>query len=633
MPAPLLLRITGPHARQERGALAISAVSRTAAVGLELLRPWPLAIAVDGALAGHGWGSLSPGGLLIAAGAGVVVITAAASGCDLVADVSAERAAERVGARLRTEVFEKCLRLSLRWHDRNRAGELVSRLSTDVGRVLDALVAVTTTFLPDLVRLTVVVVLLAVFDPALAGVALAVVPLLAVFAVRQRRRVREAQQGARRSAGRLAALVTDIVRNVRAVQAFDHAGRTSSDFGASNRDVLSANVRAVSVEARWSPIADLVLAIGSGLVLVVGGQAVLGGRMSTGDLLVVVAYLSALYSPVRSLSRLSGTLAKSHASAERLDDILCCGELVRELPRARFAPWGTTGVSFDHVTFGYAGDHPVLEDFTLDVRAGETLCLLGPSGVGKSTVLHLLLRLYDVDAGAIRLDGADLRGLTLISLRSRMAFVPQDPWLFDDTLLGNIRYGAAYSDERRLMAAAELAGVGEFAHRLPLGYHSPVGEAGVLLSGGQRRRVALARAVAANAPVLLLDEPTASLDDASAHQVIEAVRRSTFGRTAIIVTHDQRLAAIASRVIEMSPPDRQSPPVFVPSLEREVTTMIPNARISAPVTHHGRVPQPLAQPVPEPLARLRCQVTERSAQRSPPARRIAAGGRRDRHVA
>jgi ATP-binding cassette subfamily B protein len=556
---PDTIAVLRPGIRGERKALGASAVVGIAGVAFELGRPWPLALAVDYAIAGRPFAGLTPQSLLLVAGGAVVLFTLIAESGELGSTVLAERAAERVGARMRQDMFDRATTLSLGWHDRMRSGELVSRLTTDVGRLLDALVAVTAQLLPDVVRLVMVLVLLAVVSPGLALVALAVVPPLAVFAVRQRRRVRNVQQQARHHSGRLAASATDLFRNVRAVQAFSANTRPTQAFHQRNAALLDVNLRAVTTEARWSPVANVVLAIGTGLVLVVGGRQVLAGHLSTGDLLVVTAYLAALYSPVRGLSRLSGLLAKSNASAVRVHDVLACTDEVADAQDARSAPPLVTGVWFAGVRFGYQPGLPVLDGFDLIVPAGQTVCLLGPSGAGKSTVLHLLLRLYDVDAGGIMLDGIDLRAIAKQSLRQAVAFVPQDPWLFDTTIAQNIALGAVGSGSAQVRAAGRAALVDEFADQLPNGYDSLVGEGAAQLSGGQRRRIALARAVISNAPLMLLDEPTASLDPTSAGAVITAIERCAAGRTVLMVTHDPRLAAIADDVVTLERRDSHRP--------------------------------------------------------------------------
>ena len=364
------------------------------------------------------------------------------------------------------------------------------------------------------------------------------------------------QQRARAESGRFAALAADLVRNVRAIQAFDRGATSRTAFGRRNDALLASSLRAVTVEARWAPVADIVLAVGSGLVLAVGGHQVLAGRMSTGELVVVTAYVSALYSPVRGLSRLSGVLAKSAASATRVADVLHSSDRVPDAPHAVAAPPVREGVRLRGVHFGYRPDRPVLRGFDLDLPAGTTTCLLGPSGAGKSTILQLLLRLHDVDAGAVLVDGIDVRDITLAGLRARIAYVPQDPWLFDATLAENIAFGSPSVARHRIRAAGRHALVDEFADLLPNGYDTPLGEAGARLSGGQRRRVALARAAAQRRP----DRPARRAHRVarrrSAARVVAAIRRATAGRTVLLVTHDRDLAEIADRVVVLDPPNR-----------------------------------------------------------------------------
>jgi len=553
MKLPLSLVVAGPAARVQRPALAAAAGLVVLRVGAVLLRPWPLALAVDYALAPEPQTGLDPVLLLALSALAGVLLSTVIGLLDMASLQAAEGAAERIGASLRATMFQTTMTRSLRWHDRMRSGELVSRLTTDVGRVLDGVVAVTTSFLPDAVMLVGVIALLCVFDPELALIGLTVAPVLAALAVRQRRLIRTAQQDARTESGRLAGATTDLLRNVRAVQAFGRIDRAATIFGARNRAVLDVEQRAIGVDARWTPIADVVLAIGAAVVLVVGGRHVLTGALTTGQLLVVLAYLRDLYSPVRGLTRLSAVLAKAGASATRVQEVLDCDEAVEDLAGAQPAPALRAGVRFERVSFSYESAHPVLRDFHLDIDAGETICLLGPSGIGKSTVLHLLLRLYDVDAGRITIDGVDLRDCTQRSLRERFAFVPQDPWLLDATVAENIAFGNQDATRAGVIAAGRAALVEEFADRLPFGYDTPLGEGGVRLSGGQRRRVAIARAAVSSAPMVLLDEPTSSLDPVSAAAVIEAIRTTTTHRTVLLVTHDRDLASLADRVVTLLP--------------------------------------------------------------------------------
>jgi ABC-type multidrug transport system fused ATPase/permease subunit len=563
---PGSLRVALPYLRPERRRLGVGVGMATSEIVLRLLEPWPLALAIDHALGDKRFtGLLEPlnglgsTGLLVAAGVATVLFSAGSGLLDAGTRWMVETAAERVGGALRAAIFSHVLGLSLRWHDRTRIGEVISRLSGDVGRVLDALIAVCVSFLPNSLLLVSALGLLFLMDPVLALLGVAVIPLLVWLAIGQRRRVKAAELSSRDAGGRLASTTTDLLRNVRAVQAFGRLDRAVDMYGRPNDTAIEARIRATSTQVRWSPIPGVVLAVGTGVVLVVGGLRVQEGVLSIGELLVVLTYLGELQSPVRSLVRLSSVRAKAAASSLRIAEVLDCTEAVQDPDAPRPVPPVREGLRLEHVWFSYSPDRPVLADFDLTVGAGETVCLFGPSGAGKSTVLHLLLRLYDVEAGRVLVDGIDVRDFSVVELRRQLAFVPQDPWLLDGTVAENIAFGSATATRAQVLAAGRAAWVDEFALSLPEGYDTPLGEGGVRLSGGQRRRIALARAVVSSAPVVLLDEPTTSLDAEAARQVVGAIRSATRDRTVLLVTHDPVLAAIADRTVHVAPGWRKAP--------------------------------------------------------------------------
>jgi ABC-type multidrug transport system fused ATPase/permease subunit len=562
-----------PYLRPERGKLALGVGAATGQIGFRLLEPWPLALAVDNALGGRplegpfrvlaGLGST---GLLVVAGVATVVFIGASSLLDAYSRSIVQAASERVAGQMRVAVFSHVVALSLRWHDRVRTGEVLSRLTTDVGRVLDAVDTVCMTLLPNLLLLAGTLTVLLIVDPPLALLGLMVLPLLAWLTARQRRRVRSAEVAARAASGRLSGTATDLLRNVRAIQAFGRSDRAVGMFAAPNGSLVGAQTRAIRTSAWWAPVPDIILAVGGGIVLVAGGLQVRQGLITTGELLVVLMYLGDLQSPVRSLVRLMSVRAKASASAGRLCEVLDCTEAVADPKDPVPVPPVREGLRLECVRFAYSPDRPVLTGLDLTVAAGETVCLFGPSGAGKSTVLHLLLRLYDADSGRVLIDGVDVRRFASVELRRQLAFVPQDPWLLDGTIAENIAFGSATATRAQVLAAGRAAWVDEFALALPEGYDTPLGESGVRLSGGQRRRVALARAVVSSAPVVLLDEPTTSLDAEAARQVVGAIRSATRERTVLLVTHDPVLAAIADRTVHVKPPWQETPAPAVADL-------------------------------------------------------------------
>jgi ATP-binding cassette subfamily B protein len=423
------------------------------------------------------------------------------------------------------------------------------------------MVAWFTVLVPEVLTLAGMVVVVLAIDLTLGLAALAVVPPLALVVALRRRRIRTAQRASRDADAALASEATEVLRNVRVVQAFTREDEAGGQFSGRSRSAVSAALGAMDLEARWSPVADLLLALGGGLVLWLGVTAVTSGRMTLGTLLVVLAYLSSLYGPIRALARLARTLARGAASRERVLEVLDSGEVVPEAARPLPAGPPRQGLALRGVWFAYAEGAPVLRHLDLEVAAGERVCVVGPTGAGKSTLLALLLRFYDPEAGAVELDGTDLRDLELGSLRRQFALVPQDPWMLDGTVADNVAFGGssggrtpprmdlASPRDERLEAVAAQTGLHELIQRLPEGWNTQIGEGGVRLSGGQRRRVALARAILRDASVLLLDEPTSGLDAASEQAVIDALDRAAEGRTVLSVSHRLRLAARADRVV------------------------------------------------------------------------------------
>ena len=556
VPAPAGRQSLRRFLRPYRGTLSLASGLILVETLLDLARPWPLKLAVDNAIGGQPVGGplgvldqLGPAGLAaVAAGAGIGLVGIGALVGYLITYLTSATA-ERVGADLRESVFGRLLGLGLPFHDRHRSGDLVTRLTGDVARVEDSMVAWFTVLVPEVLTLAGMVVVVLAIDLTLGLAALTVVPPLALVVALRRRRIRVAQRASRDADAALASEATEVLRNVRVVQAFTREGEAGGQFSGRSRSAVRAALGAMDLEARWSPVADLLLAAGGGLVLWLGVTAVTSGRMTLGTLLVVLAYLSSLYGPIRALARLARTLARGAASRERILEVLDSGEVVPEAAEPLQAGPPRQGLALRGVWFAYAEGAPVLRHLDLEVAAGERVCVVGPTGAGKSTLLALLLRFYDPDAGAVELDGADLRDLDLASLRRQLALVPQDPWMLDGTVADNVRFGRPGATREEVEAAARATRVDELIERLPDGWDTQIGEGGVRLSGGQRRRVALARAILRDASVLLLDEPTSGLDAASEQAVLDALDRAAEGRTVLSVSHRLSLAARADRVV------------------------------------------------------------------------------------
>ncbi len=592
----------GGLARAHRPVLALAAVLILVEAALELARPWPLQFVVDHVLGGRplpawadGASGLSVTALAAASALALLVVVALGAVASAAATILVGRAAEGIGCSLRDALVGSLLDHPPAFFRRRRTAELVTRVLGDVERVEDAIVAWWEVAVPEAVVLLGTLGMLLVIDPGLAGTAVAVCPVLAAVIVHRRRLVRRAQEQARECEGQLSQRATDLLRNVRVVQAFGQQRHLARRFAVLNAETRRANVRTLTVQAGMTPLVDLILGAGAAAVLVLGVARVEAGAMTTGTLLVALTYVAGLYAPLRSLTSLATTLARAQVSRDRLQEVLLpapvepvpapvvepvvepAPDQVLDLvpppapapapaPPADGRSARTGGAALESVRFGY-GSGPVLDEVSLCFPAGRTTALTGPTGAGKSTVLSLLLCFERPQSGRVLIGGRDLRERDLSEVRRGIAYVPQESWFLDDTLRANILLGAPEASERDVAEAARLALVTDFAQRLPHGLDTDVGEGGLLLSGGERKRLALARAVVRGADLLLLDEPTAGLDDRAAAGVLEALSGCAAGRTTVVVTHDPRVVRWADEIRHLPGPVASLPPHVLPTTQ------------------------------------------------------------------
>jgi len=296
-------------------------------------------------------------------------------------------------------------------------------------------------------------------------------------------------------------------------------------------------LEARGIKAKLSPIVDVMVAIGTCLVLAYGARLALSGQISAGVLIVFLLYLGKMYKPMRELSKSTDTVSKAIVGYERIEEVLEIEARVRDLPRARKAPRFKGKIEFEHVNFSYDDKTPVLKDISFEIEPGQIAAIVGPSGTGKTTIISLVPRLYDPQSGTIKIDGADIRRYKLKSVREQISFVLQETLLFHTSIWENIAYGRPDATRDQIVRAAKLANAHEFIEQLSEGYCTMVGERGVTLSGGQRQRIAIARAIIRDTPILVLDEPTTGLDSSSEQAVIEALERLMKGKTCIVVAH------------------------------------------------------------------------------------------------
>jgi ATP-binding cassette subfamily B protein len=452
---------------------------------------------------------------------------------------------ERVTADLRRAVFDHLLTLPPGFFEVTRTGDVISRLINDTAMLETVVGSSASMAIRNLLLLIGGLTMLAITSTKLTLLVLAGVPLVVAPIILFGRRVRKLARASQDRVGDVGAYVDEALHEVRTVQAYGHepvdrrhfAERVEAAFGTA---VARIRQRALLVAT------VIVLVFGAvGVILWIGGHDVVAGRISAGQLSAFVFYAVIVASAVGTISEVVGDLQRAAGATERLFELLAVEPAIRAPvdPVALSTPARGT-VTFDHVAFHYPSrpDAPALDDFTLDVRAGEKVALVGPSGAGKTTVFQLLLRFYDPQAGAVRIDGVELRSADPREVRRRLAVVPQDPVIFAASVLENVRYGRPGATEAEVRDACDAAFASEFVVQLPQGYASNLGERGVRLSGGQRQRLAIARAILADRPILLLDEATSALDAESERVVQRALERLMVGRTVLIIAH--RLATV-----------------------------------------------------------------------------------------
>jgi ATP-binding cassette subfamily B protein len=528
---------------RERRGVGYAALSGLSWQGAAILTPVIAAQAIDAVVEGDRSAVYLWAGLAVAIG---VVETAAGAG----RHIFAMRNRARGLAHVRDDVLEQALRLDARFHDRFPPGELMSRSSSDaevVSRVLDAS-GHTVGYLVTVVGASVV---LLIIDWKLALLILAPLPLLIVGFWRYARRYSTRTKLYQEELGHASALVEETVAGIRVVKGLGAGAALSGRFLETSERVRARALDVVAVDAVFLPALEIVPLLDQVLVLWFGGNRVLDGQLSLGEFVAFNAYVVILVWPLRVLGQRISTVQNAVAAAERIVEALEAEPAVRDPAEPRSldpAPHGAE-VRFAGVRFGFDDRAPVLDGFDLDVEPGASVALVGRTGSGKSTVAALLTRFYDPQAGAVLVDGVDVRELSLAELRKAIALVSEETYLFTDTVRANIAFGRDGATENEIETAARAAGAHEFIEVLPDGYDTLLGERGYSLSGGQRQRVAIARAILADPDVLVLDDATSSVDATKEHEIRAALEDVMKGRTTIVIAHRPATIALAERVV------------------------------------------------------------------------------------
>ncbi len=454
---------------------------------------------------------------------------------------------------LRTDVFAHLHSLSLDVLERRRLGDVLSRLTSDVNAVEQLVVSGVTRSLGNMLRIVVFTGLLFWLSWQLALVALAVTPLFALIARSFSVRIKVASRAARHHSGAMTAVAEESLSNAPLVHAYQRQDFEVARFESEGRKQMGAKLAAARLGAGFGPLVDALELVGVLSVIGLGTWQMASGQLTLGALFAFIAYLSQLLSPVRSMARLTNTIYSASAGAERISELLTSHTSVPEVSNARSLGRAYGVVELEHVGFSYPGaSWPALRDVSARVGRGEVLALAGPSGAGKTTITKLILRNYDATAGVVRIDGHDIRDLTVESVRANIAVVLQETLIFHGTIADNIAYGRHGATTDEVLDAARAADVDEFVHRLPDGYDTVVGERGRWLSGGQRQRIAIARALIRNTPILILDEPVTGLDEATGERILAPLRRLMADRTTIVIAHDPQTVERADQVLTLA---------------------------------------------------------------------------------
>lgn len=466
--------------------------------------------------------------------------------------------AQRTVRDIRRDLFAKLQTLSLRYFDRRPHGEVMSRLTNDVETVSGVLTDNTTDFISSVMALVCTAAMMLVLNIRLALVTLTVVPLMLGLIRWASERTRQGFRAQQQHLGELNGVIEETITGLKVVKAYRQEQATLNRFEVSNQNLKAASTHAQTYALLLGPLGNLVNNIGLAAVAGVGGWMALQGRVSVGTIASFVSYARQFTRPMNMLAQIYNTIQSAIAGAERVFEIM------DEAPEPPDAPdaWPLTDVRgeviFDHVWFSYEPGTPVLQDVSLHAEPGQTIALVGPTGAGKTTIVNLLTRFYDIDSGQITIDGRDIRTVQRDSLRQQLGIVLQDTFLFADTVMENIRYGRLDATDDEVMAAARLANADHFIRRLPHGYHTQVSEQGGNLSQGQRQLLSIARAILADPAILILDEATSSVDTRTELRIQEALLRLLEGRTSFVIAHrlstirnaDQVLVVHGGRIIE-----------------------------------------------------------------------------------
>lgn len=451
---------------------------------------------------------------------------------------------QRIIADMQMRLFEHLMKSDIGLFHQQSSGRLISRFTNDINLLRNAFSNVLTAIAKESLSMVFLLGVMFYQNHALAWLALLAFPTAIYPIIRLGKRMRRLSDKTQNELGDFTTTLDEIFSGVRTVKSYNREAFEIKRAGGIIESLFRLYYKSSRVQSATTPMMEVLSGLSMALVIWYGGSQVIDGTISAGAFSSFIASFLMAYKPVRAMSGLNGVLQEGIAAANRLFNIIDTPPKIVDAPNAKPLLVNQGNVRFDKVNFNYTPETIGIDDITLDIPAGKTAALVGLSGGGKSTLMNLLLRFYDVQQGSIYIDGQDIKNVTLHSLRGAMAFVPQESMLFDDSIKANIAYGRTGASDEEIIEAAKNASADEFINAMPDGYDTMIGAHGVRLSGGQRQRIAIARAMLKNAPILLLDEATSSLDNESESNIQNALQKIMKGRTTLVIAH--RLSTIVN---------------------------------------------------------------------------------------
>jgi ATP-binding cassette, subfamily B, bacterial MsbA len=478
----------------------------------------------------------------------VVLIYAAKGLCSYGQTVLMNHIGLRVVADLRNRLYQQIQKQSLSFFTKHPTGILMSRITNDVGALQGAVSDAVTSMFKDTFSLLGLVFVIFYRDWKLAVIAMFIFPLIIYPITKFGKKLRSIATRSQITMGTLTTLLHETISGTRIVKAFGMEDYENKRFSEENERFFRLNIKAVAINAASSPFMEFLGGIGIAAIVLYGGLQVIKGGATPGTFFSFLAALMLLYEPVKRLTNVNNTIQQGIAGAERVFAIIDMEPEIRDSEKAVPLPRISRGIAMENVTFRYE-ETPVLKDINLFIKSGEVVAFVGMSGGGKTTLVNLIPRFYDVSAGRLRIDGHDIRDVTVASLRGQIAMVTQQTILFNDTVKNNIAYGDIQRSEEEIIQAAQAAYAHDFIRQLPRGYDTIIGEQGTKLSGGERQRISIARAILKDAPILILDEATSSLDTEAEIEVQKALDNLMVGRTTLMIAHRLSTIRNADRII------------------------------------------------------------------------------------